>query len=185
MAALARLVYLHAVQLPNAAVALSALGLGALTALWWSHGSRARRDRRRFKRAAKAERDAITLATRAGYRVLRTQVEGKVRVEIDDELHEVKVRADMLLQRDGRRYIAEVKSGRVASDALSANTRRQLLEYAFAFEAQGVLFFDMERRRIQRVQFVADETPPRPSFGWLLAGALGIAVGWFLQVWLQ
>jgi hypothetical protein len=126
--------------------------------------------RRRFTRAAAAEREAVVLARRAGYRVLDTQVSGRARLWVDGRGHEVEVRADLLLARFGRRFIAEVKTGAKAPDPTDRNTRRQLLEYHHAFAADGLLLFDMEARRIHRVDF--GPPPGRPRWAWLLAGAL-------------
>lgn len=109
--------------------------------------------KRRFARGARAEEKAAALAVRRGYRILGTQVPGEVTVRVDGEARPVRVRADMLLARGFRRFIAEVKSGAVAPDPTSSATRRQLLEYTHAFEADGLLLFDMERGRIHEIRF--------------------------------
>ena len=63
---------------------LLAIGLViVLTTLILGRLLRARRLRRRFARASAAERDAVVLARRAGYRVLDTQVQGKARLWVD------------------------------------------------------------------------------------------------------
>ena len=54
------------------------------------------------------------------------------------------LRADLLVTRNGRRYVAEVKTGRTAPRLDCAATRRQLLEYRIAFGVDGVLLVDAE-----------------------------------------
>ena len=69
-------------------------------------------------------------------------------------------RADLLVERDGRLYVADVKSGALATDPTLPATRRQLLEYLLAYEVDGALLVDMEARQIREVVFPA-LTPPR------------------------
>ncbi len=143
---------------------------------------RRRRLHRRFERAARAERDAITLARRAGYLVEGVQVERRFVMRVDGDAHEVTVRADMILTRGRRRYLAEVKSGRVATDPTSTATRRQLLEYAHAFDADGVLLFDMEAKRIRAVEVLTGPRRRRAVWPWLVLGA---ALGWAAATYLD
>lgn len=153
---------------PSSSTLLS-IGLGVvLTTLILGRLLRARRLRRRFARASAAERDAVVLARRAGYRVLDTQVQGKARLWVDGRRHDADVRADLLLARFGRRFIGEVKTGARAPDPTDRATRRQLLEYHHAFGADGLLLFDMEARRIRRVDFGAPRAGGR--WAWGLAG---------------
>ena len=119
--------------------------------LYWLFRTSARR--LRFRRGIAAESRAIVVAERAGYRVVGTQVPGTVTILIDGRARTLDVRADMLLERGFRRFIAEVKTGRVAPDPTSRATRRPLLEYAHAFDADGLLLFDMEKERIHEIRF--------------------------------
>ena len=59
---------------------------------------------------------------------------------------------------------------------LSSATRRQLLEYAFVFDVQGVLFFDMERRRIQAVRFAPAQGARTRGRAWSRGLAAGVAI---------
>ncbi len=139
----------------------------------------------RFRRGLAAESRAVVVARRAGFRVLATQVPGKVTVRVDGQPHTLDVRADMLLERGFRRFIAEVKTGRVAPDPTSRSTRRQLFEYAHAFDADGLLLFDMETERIHEIRFGARPHPGR-GLRRLAAGAILIGLGavleWSLRV---
>jgi hypothetical protein len=120
------------------------------------------RARRRLRRGARAERRALHLLRRAGYRILDAQLEHEWTVRCDGEPVSIALRADYLVERDSRRYIAEVKSGRTAPRIEHADTRRQLLEYDVAYDVDGVLLVDMEARRIRRVDF-CPEVGARPT----------------------
>ena len=132
------------------------LGLAVVWAAWGLRvGWRRWRLQRRFGRARRLERRARWLLARRGYRVQAGQVERELALWVDGEAHRYGVRADYLVvDRRGRPFVAEVKSGGLASDPLHTPTRRQLLEYQLAYhETEGVLLVDMERRRIRRVRF--------------------------------
>jgi hypothetical protein len=127
--------------------------------------------RLRFRRGIRAESRAVELARRKGYRIVGTQVPGTVTVIVDGRPRVLDVRADMLLERGFRRFIAEVKTGRIAPDPTSSATRRQLLEYAHAFDADGLLLFDMEKERIHEIRFAG-----RTSWGRVLERIAGAAI---------
>jgi hypothetical protein len=114
---------------------------------------RAIRRRRRFARAAEAEGKAVGLAERAGYRVVGLQVPTTMVIRVDGRPVDVDLRADMIVERGFRRFVAEVKSGRAAPDPTNRATRRQLLEYRFAFDADGLLLFDMEANAVREICF--------------------------------
>ena len=132
----------------------------------------------RARRAAQAETDAIILLRQRGYTIMDSQLEHQWTVWLDGQPHEANIRADYMVARHGRRYIAEVKSGQVAPQITTAATRRQLLEYRLAYPVDGVLLVDMEAALIHEVEF---ELGPAASgagaWRWLVAGAgLGAAL---------
>ena len=65
----------------------------------------------------------------------------------------IALRADLLVERGGRRYVAEVKTGEAAPSLATAATRRQLLEYLIAYRVDGVLLVDAERGSVHEVEF--------------------------------
>lgn len=143
---------------------LAALAIGA----WW----RGRRASRRARAGIAAEDVAERLLRAAGYRVLRRPYSATAHVIVDGERQEVAVRADMLVERGGRRFVTEVKStGRVADPTLP-ETRRQLLEYAVALGGGEVLLVDTVEQRIVHVAFRYGRRARTPR-----AAAVGLAVG--------
>ena len=112
-----------------------------------------RRAVRRAARAGAGEVAAEALLESEGYRVLDRQVRCLWWIEVDGEEEEVELRADLLVERDGERFIAEVKTGERAPDPAFPPTRRQLLEYRLAFDPYGVLLVDVEAGEIFEVDF--------------------------------
>lgn len=141
-------------RLALAAVAALALVLVALVALgfrlsrWW----RARLLGGRRRRGSRAEGRAFALLERHGYRIVGAQETAVGFVIIDGDEQTFDLRADAIVEKDGERLVAEVKSGAAAAVTTRA-TRRQLLEYAYTYGLDGVLLVDMEAERIVRVEF--------------------------------
>ena len=131
------------------AVALLLVGiwLGHRLARWL----RSRLARRRQRIGAAGERRALKLLAREGYRVLRTQVPGELRLRIDGEPRAFEVRADALVRRRRKTFVAEIKTGRAAGVG-NRWTRRQLLEYAHAYDVDGLLLVDATRGVIHSVE---------------------------------
>jgi hypothetical protein len=165
------------------------LGLAVhLTLRALGRGLRRWRARRRQARAMRGERHAERLLDRLGYAICARQVPTSWAVTCDGEVHEVPLRADLLVERDGKRYVAEVKTGRVAPRLATATTRRQLLEYRVAYDVDGILLVDAEAGRVMHVDF---HLPGRPRGSWsrltfvaLWALALGAAAGLVAGQWL-
>ena len=118
---------------------------------WASRGTRRAMDR--AQRAGAGEKAAERLLSEQGYRIVDRQVRCVWWIEIDGEEEEVELRADLLVERGGERFVAEVKTGVNAPDPAFPPTRRQLLEYALAFAPYGVLLVDMEDEEIMEVHF--------------------------------
>lgn len=99
------------------------------------------------------ELDARALLEEEGFSVTGEQVQGKWDVWVDGEPQEVEVFADYLVEQEGLVFVAEVKTGERAPTVKTAATRRQLLEYLFVFQADGLLLVNMETREIHEIQF--------------------------------
>lgn len=114
---------------------------------------RSRRARRRGARAVRGEHDAELLLEDVGYTVLDRQVPLTWTICAGDEEHEIELRADLVVERDELRYVAEVKTGSAAPRLENAATRRQLLEYRVAYDVDGVLLVDVEAGDVVEVEF--------------------------------
>lgn len=145
-------------ELPSAPwlVLIGALAMLLVLALWaWRRaaGRVGRANRARQRTARKAETEAEKLLGGLGFTILERQPVARWRLEVDGESREVSSRADFLVENGGRLFVADVKSGDEAPRPHRPATRRQLLEYLLAFEADGALVVDMRRRRVRSVSF--------------------------------
>lgn len=121
---------------------------------WWRATTRVgRANRARGRVARKAETDAERLLAKQGFTVLERQLTQRWTLEVDGEDRQVICRVDLLVERDGEIFVADVKTGDLAPRPHQPATRRQLLEYLLAFEADGALLVDMRRRRVRSVSF--------------------------------
>lgn len=111
-----------------------------------------RRVRDHARVGRRAESEGYRLLERRGFKLVERQALAEVVVEVDGEAQVFTVRADALVEREGRRFVAEIKSGESAT-VTSRATRRQLLEYAFAFGVDEVLLVDPGEGRVSRVRF--------------------------------
>jgi hypothetical protein len=134
------------------ALALCVLLLG----LWLGLGIGRRRVSARANRArrmgARGEARALRLLERAGYRIEDEQVTGYSELVVDGERRRFTVRADAIVTRRRRRYVAELKGGPKAADIGQRVTRRQVLEYLHAFECDAVLLVDALEGEIHRIE---------------------------------
>ncbi len=172
-----------------AVVALLALLVQTLRAAW-ARRARTSAIRERARHAVAGEQLAEPLLRAAGYEVLERQARGGWTVYADGEPTAIGLRADLLVAKDGRRYVAEVKTGKLAPRLDHAATRRQLLEYRIAFGVDGVLLVDADAGRVRSVELgvgadAGDDGAGARRSGAVvlvvLAAALGVVAGWLLH----
>lgn len=129
------------------------LALGVRGGLRLARGVLAARTARARRLGADGTRQALALLQREGWRVLRTEVVEEAVVEVDGRPLRYVVRADALVERRGVVWVAEVKGGDASASVADRGTRRQLLEYAHVFGAEGVLLVEARRGRVHVVRF--------------------------------
>ncbi len=130
-------------------VAVLLVAIGAWCAIAWKR----RTMLERFDAGRAAEREAEFILAAAGFRVIARQISARWTMTVDGTRCEVDLRADLRVERHGRQWLVEVKSGAAAPDPLWPSTRRQLLEYSLAFGASELLLVDVTARRIHVVSF--------------------------------
>lgn len=132
-------------------IAIAALAIILLVWSWLRNALRRMRMRGRFDRAAVGEREAAHLLEAAGFAIEGSQVMGGYTLHLDGAPVAVEVRADYIVRRKSARYVAEVKTGAIATSITTPATRRQLLDYQHAFDVDGILLVDAEEERIHHV----------------------------------
>ncbi|NOY89557.1 MAG: hypothetical protein GXP55_00005, partial [Deltaproteobacteria bacterium] len=156
--------------------------------LRWLRARPSRRARKRLRKALRGERDAERLLEARGFVIEARQQRAELTLRVDGEQVSAGVRADLIVRRGDVRYVAEVKTGKLAPRVDHAATRRQLLEYALVFDVDGVLLVEPEADLVREVEFPAltRRAPPGSAsaqmlVGWLIAAALGAAMAcWVL-----
>lgn len=156
------------------AAVLAALSFAA--ALRFTRWRASAQSRRRARRGFAGQAAAAKLLGDAGYAVIDAQPRIDWVTLQDGEPHTVELRADYLVSRDGRDYIAEVKTGQAADSLANSATRRQLLEYQLAFEVDGVLLVCPERGSVHAIEFPGLEAAA-PSAAARSAGLLWFCSG--------
>jgi len=164
----------------------SAVALLQTARIAWARLARAWSIRTRARRAVEGELRAEPLLRRAGYEVIARQARASWTVYADGEPLAVGLRADLLVTRAGRTYVAEVKTGKLAPRLDHAPTRRQLLEYRVAFGVDGVLLVDADMDRVTLVELGARAEAGSPVLAaWAVVFAAGLsiggAIGWILH----
>ena len=129
--------------------------LALLASIGWMRavGRIRRGNARRQRVASEGERAAVGVLQAQGYQVVDRQVTGRWSLWVDGHDLPVHSRADLLVARGGRRFVAEIKTGDLAVDPTRPATRRQLLEYLLAFDVAGVLLVDMVQGTVHEVRF--------------------------------
>lgn len=124
---------------------------------WWRRKRASWRAKSRARVAAAGEQAAEGLLEGEGYEVIDRQVSLDWMILCDGEQVDIPLRADLIVEREGMRYVAEVKTGTQAPQLRNAATRRQLLEYLVAYEVDGVLLVDAPAGSVHLVDFGLSE----------------------------
>ena len=106
---------------------------------------------------------ALKLLKHYGFELLDEEVTAPGLVQVDSRIEEYTVRADALVRRKRRTYVAEFKNGPASASVQNRATRRQLLEYSCVFGTDGVLLVDADEGRIHYVRFVSAASKDRPA----------------------
>lgn len=122
--------------------------------------------RRSVQRARTLEKRALRFLEERGFQCVGEQIEKEAFFLVDGRRIPFRVRIDYLLERDGKKYVAEVKTGKRAETPEHPSVRRQLLEYALLFAPWSVLFVDGEENEVHEVSFPWVFVPQR-SVRWL------------------
>ena len=140
----------HAVAL---VLTLVAIIFGLILLLLWTRGRAARRVLFHQRLGEAGERKALKILKQAGYQILDCQTTESYQFRVDGQSRTVHLRADFLVKKGARTYVAEAKSGSAAASVAVRATRRQLLEYLYAFDVSGVLLVDVTQGAVHEVVF--------------------------------
>jgi len=109
--------------------------------------------RKRFERGAEGECIAAVWLRRHGFRIIRSQAKITRIMKVDGRSLAFTLKADFLVRKKRRLSVVEVKTGSLAPDPSSSDTRRQLFEYAAYYNADSVYLFDAEKKVLSLIDF--------------------------------
>jgi len=109
--------------------------------------------KKRIFKAKKSELKAVELLKKKGFEIIELQKQSHYTLSIDDKPYKAAVKADMIVKKGNKTYVAEVKSGESSPSPRFIDTRRQLLEYYLVYRPSGLLLVDMEKERIRKVEY--------------------------------
>ena len=130
------------------AIALLFIWLGWKIRIWWKN----------FlfmllrRKGKKGEKASMKLLEKNGYKILEEQIKLEGFLLVDKALRKFELRPDLLVEKDGIRYIAEIKTGEVANPS-NRNTRRQLHEYSYYSGHDVILLVDPTKKSIKKISF--------------------------------
>ena len=101
------------------------------------------------KRGKKAEKKALKLLKKKGFKVISIQPTAKGYVYENEKKISFIIRPDLLVTKDNVIYVAEIKSGFAAS-IYNINTRRQLFEYSKVFNSNKLILIDTFKKQIKK-----------------------------------
>ncbi len=103
-------------------------------------------------RAKKGEKNSIKLLEANGYKILDEQIKLNGYFFIDNKLNKFDLRPDLLVEKNGIKYIAEIKTGEVANPN-NRYTRRQMHEYSYYSNKDDVLLVNPTNKSIKKLTF--------------------------------
>lgn len=134
-------------------ISLIVILLFALAKFKYNDFHKKQKQRKRFERGNMLETRAKTFLENKGFLIIDEQKAYNHNYEVNGERRSSKLKVDYVVEKKGKRYIVEVKSGKSAISLDDKNSRRQLLEYDFVIENEGVFLLDMENEKMQFVKF--------------------------------
>jgi len=178
-------------QVVTIVLVLALVLLGAKLESMWRKARERARGRAAVKRGLLAEREAEDFLKAQGYTLVERHTPGSYGLVVDGEPQVVQLKADYLLEKAGKRIVAEVKTGK-AVKIDHPETRRQMLEYQLAFGVESLLLVDMEARTARVVRFPLPKKPApapasspaakaqRASRRWTVIAVVGVVLAWLL-----
>ncbi|TAJ08211.1 hypothetical protein DMA11_21350 [Marinilabiliaceae bacterium JC017] len=137
-----------------------------------------RKVRKRIERGNRLELKAKNFLKSKGYSIIDYQSTYQHKYMEDGKVQFADIQPDYIVKKNGKKYIVEVKSGTQAISARNQSTRRQLLEYDYAVENDGIFLLDMENRQLKLIQFKSkmEKRSGRLLKAVIIAAIIGMAI---------
>lgn len=150
--------------------------IGILVFLWVWKYIQTKKLKKQLSKSRKAEDRAAKLLISDGFKIIEAQKRRQIITCLDGREYLNWVQADYVVEKKGKQYVVEVKTGEKATQITNSATRRQLLEYYYIYQPEGILLLDMECGKIQEVQFQTTESINQKINWYYIAGAFLLGV---------
>ena len=140
---------------------------------------------RRVELSQISQEEAEALLKKKGFKIIDKQKRADIVTYIDGKPNLAYVQADFIVERNGKKYVAEVKAGEMVSDPNEPSTRRQMLEYKFAYKPYELLLVNMLDRTIHTVDFESPKYGEDRIFRLILGGLVVIIVLCLLWIFIS
>jgi Holliday junction resolvase-like predicted endonuclease len=140
-------------NLPIIIISIISLGCGAYFYKIISKALSDRKNQKRFKRGNEGEVEAENFLKKSGFTIISDQVVTHPKICVDGEWHDYMIKADFLVEKNGKKAIVEVKTGKSAPSPTYSATRRQLLEYTCSYNVDTVYLFDADSKSLMEISF--------------------------------
>jgi Holliday junction resolvase-like predicted endonuclease len=142
------------------------------------------KSRRRLNRGLVKEKEAYKVLKKLGFKIIGNNVKYNYPLQVDMDTVNVGLEIDYLVERKGKTFIIEVKTGESANKITNSSTRRQILEYSLFIKNNGIYLLDMETEKLQEIVYpLKFKNPPKPfpffAFLILLVSLIGLVVFYF------
>lgn len=127
--------------------------IGGLLAYYFMKTMRSYKLKRQTKNARRAERAAQHVLEQQGYKIIAVQPRVPIVTRVDGREYQNHVQVDFIAQKDGLKYVVDVKTGAQVNKPTNAAIRRQLLEYYLVYRTDGALIVDMEKGKVYTIEF--------------------------------
>ena len=155
---------------------LIAILLLAIAKIKYADYRKKHKQKKRFERGNMLETQAKSFLENKGYQIIEEQKVFYHSYEVNNENRNSKLIVDYIVEKKGKKYIVEVKSGKSAISLNDKNSRRQLLEYDFVIENDGVFLLDMENKNMQFVKFKTKAEKKEDVFRKIIIVLAGVAI---------
>jgi hypothetical protein len=139
---------------------------------------------RRVELSQISQEEAEELLKKKGFKIVSKQKRADIVTYIDGKPNLGYVQADFIVEKNNKRFVAEVKAGEMVSDPNEPSTRRQLMEYKFAYKPYGLLLVNMLDRTIHTVEFESPNYGEDRIFRLILGGLVVIITVCLLWVFM-
>jgi hypothetical protein len=130
----------------------------------------------KLKKVIVEQLPAIHFLVSEGYTIDSIEERKNMIININGKIYKKQVAADLIVEKEGKSYVALVKNGMNSLKPILDDICSQLLEHYQVFQPDGILLIDMEQKEIHEISVSGLETSRRK----IMVTFVAITIGLFL-----